>query len=865
MNSKTQTILAQLKKVKTSVKGWTACCPAHEDSNPSLSIDEGDDGKVLLHCHVGCKTEEIVAALGLTMADLFPESESKADSPRSKPSRADADPDRNWPNIATQFAKQFSSEYMQQLALILGLPVEAFEAMPLIGYYLKSDCFTFPETDAKGKVIGIITRRLRDGQKKALKGSKRGLSTPLGWQDRPGPVYLVEGPSDTLAMTAAGLSAVGRPSNTGGVAYLVVLLGSIPNDREIVVVGENDQKENGLWPGRHGAESVAVALSEQLHRPVKIAFPPEESKDVRAWLVNANHGETSWCVRGEALSSILLANSREIDREMKSTPTSSPPTIIIGTDEYRVNEEAIKALQNEPTLFQRGGNLVHVVEQECHSEEADAIRREAGSAVIRDLPKPLLREKLAQNAIWLKEDARSKDALKPAHPPHWTIDAVYARGQWPGIRKLRSIATHPIILPDGSVLASNGYHKGTGVLTRLPRDLSITVPDQPTKADVDKALQILLDPFTDFPFADSTHKASLLAGLLTPLGWHAFEGSAPLFLIDKNVRGAGAGLLADVVAYILTGHRFPVMTYTNDCEELRKRITSIAIQGGQMVLLDNVTGEIGNSVLDAALTSTTWKDRLLGENRMYDGPLEVCWWATGNNVQLRADTSRRICHIRMETPEERPELRGNFKYPNLLEFVKAHRSSILSAALTIMRGWFVAGKPKHNFDGWGSFQPWSNLIREIVVFSGMPDPGETRLALQDSADIEASAMQVIIDGIERMDPARKGLSTATIIQRLKAVNDDSESWMSEVKSAVEELCGKLESKNLGTKFRSLKNRNFNGKMLMVAGTDRTKTSLWKVSQVAFIPPNHNYIAVHKAEIAQPAVRPTQLIQAYYCR
>jgi len=50
---------------------YMARCPAHEDLNPSLSITEGDDGQVLVHCFAGCKITEIVAAIGLEEKDLF--------------------------------------------------------------------------------------------------------------------------------------------------------------------------------------------------------------------------------------------------------------------------------------------------------------------------------------------------------------------------------------------------------------------------------------------------------------------------------------------------------------------------------------------------------------------------------------------------------------------------------------------------------------------------------------------------------------------------------------------------------------------------------------------------------------------------
>jgi 5S rRNA maturation endonuclease (ribonuclease M5) len=67
-------LLDRLERVKRAGKGWEACCPAHEDRNPSLSISVGDDGRVLLFCHAGCSVDAIVAKLGLSLSDLFVES-----------------------------------------------------------------------------------------------------------------------------------------------------------------------------------------------------------------------------------------------------------------------------------------------------------------------------------------------------------------------------------------------------------------------------------------------------------------------------------------------------------------------------------------------------------------------------------------------------------------------------------------------------------------------------------------------------------------------------------------------------------------------------------------------------------------------
>lgn len=67
-------LLSLLSNVKRTRPGhWIAACPAHDDKSPSLAIRELDDGRVLLYCFAGCSAAEILAAIGLTLEDLFPE------------------------------------------------------------------------------------------------------------------------------------------------------------------------------------------------------------------------------------------------------------------------------------------------------------------------------------------------------------------------------------------------------------------------------------------------------------------------------------------------------------------------------------------------------------------------------------------------------------------------------------------------------------------------------------------------------------------------------------------------------------------------------------------------------------------------
>jgi hypothetical protein len=67
-----ETLITKLSGVKATGKGrWMACCPAHEDGSPSLSIREMDDGRVLIYDFGGCSALEVLGAVGLEMTDLF--------------------------------------------------------------------------------------------------------------------------------------------------------------------------------------------------------------------------------------------------------------------------------------------------------------------------------------------------------------------------------------------------------------------------------------------------------------------------------------------------------------------------------------------------------------------------------------------------------------------------------------------------------------------------------------------------------------------------------------------------------------------------------------------------------------------------
>ena len=79
-------ILPLLTKARQRQPGqWSACCPGHDDKRPSLSVRETPEGAVLVHCFSGCSADAVVAALGLSLADLFPPRKLSGNGPKRQP------------------------------------------------------------------------------------------------------------------------------------------------------------------------------------------------------------------------------------------------------------------------------------------------------------------------------------------------------------------------------------------------------------------------------------------------------------------------------------------------------------------------------------------------------------------------------------------------------------------------------------------------------------------------------------------------------------------------------------------------------------------------------------------------------------
>jgi hypothetical protein len=219
-----EVVLARLERVKRNGTGWDAACPAHHDRDPSLSVGVGDEERVLLHCHAGCSTAEILEALGLRESDLFSSNGHKAE--RAIVSRYDY------------------------------LDAEAHLVYQVVRFAPKE--FRQRRPDGRGgwiwnlKGVERVLYRLPDVRTAVAAGGR---------------VYVTEGEKDADAAAALGETATTNPGGAGKWRdeYSDALRGA----SEILVVADND--EAGIRHAQQVEQSIRSRLGADT--PVRVVLP----------------------------------------------------------------------------------------------------------------------------------------------------------------------------------------------------------------------------------------------------------------------------------------------------------------------------------------------------------------------------------------------------------------------------------------------------------------------------------------------------------------------------------------------------------------------------------------------------------------
>ncbi len=223
---------------------------------------------------------------------------------------------------------------------------------------------------------------------------------------------------------------------------------------------------------------------------------------------------------------------------MRTTPGPSSPS-------WRVRSRMRSTRSSRPS-FERGG-LFQRANQIVFLGEAPVItadKREVSAMRIFERGEHALAEDIAEAACLMKWDGRAEDFVV-TNPPSWLVRTLQQRTGAFRFPILTAVINAPTLRPDGSLLATPGYDKATGLFYD-PRGVDFPpIPSRPTKADADRALAELGDLISGFPFDGPADYAVALSAIVTACVRQAIR-SAPMHAFSAPVAGSGKTKLVDI-------------------------------------------------------------------------------------------------------------------------------------------------------------------------------------------------------------------------------------------------------------------------------------------------------------------------------
>jgi len=440
----------------------------------------------------------------------------------------------------------------------------------------------------------------------------------------------------------------------------------------------------------------------------------------RAWLRGASREELATAVRRlrERFPELDLLAAAELltvgTADSRAAEDEPPPEIVVNNRQLRdVVDDAWDALlgsRHGRSVLRHGDGLVFVPRQTAR----------AGDPVsIQPLDQPLLTALLNRAATWLRvfDEGKTQNTRQPADVSRDMLALPHRR-----VPRMAGLTRVPPMRPDGSVAAGAGLDLDSGLLHVADPGVITALaelPEAPGPEDVVAALHLLtVELFGDFPFARPSDRAHALAALLHPFVRHLVRGPTPLHLVEAPSEGTGKGLLANVVHLVAVGAIAPPTPLPTSEEEVRKKITATLMAAPAVVLLDNIGHVLDSPSLAAALTTSVWTDRLLGQTKMVTTPNRALWLATGNNPVLSRENARRTARIRLDADVEQPWLRDGFRHKDLLGWTRTHRPALVVAVFTILRSWAQAGRPRGSVT-LGSFEDWAAVIGGVLAHVGI--------------------------------------------------------------------------------------------------------------------------------------------------
>ena len=305
----------------------------------------------------------------------------------------------------------------------------------------------------------------------------------------------------------------------------------------------------------------------------------------------------------------------------------------------------------------------------------------------------------------------SRDTPEDANPA--IAAAILAKHGSRDFRKLTAVCTAPILRLDGRIIDTPGHDEETGLLYTTTEVNPLKVPVSPTPEQALDALALLWHPLRLFPLVDDVARGVVLQALLSAVLRPSLP-TCPGTGFDAPTAASGKTLLARCIAMLATGQDAPILPPATEEDECRKRLTTALRSSRAVLIWDNIRDPFGNAAIDAFLTAANYHDRILGASEDVMLPNRSLFLCTGNNLTLTGDTFRRILIARIDAKDEKPYTR-EFNFDPLL-LVQRDRQKLAVAALTIVRAYFTAGRPKSAPGRTASFEHWDDLVRQPLCW-----------------------------------------------------------------------------------------------------------------------------------------------------
>ena len=417
-------------------------------------------------------------------------------------------------------------------------------------------------------------------------------------------------------------------------------------------------------------------------------------------------------------------------------PSGRPTIRITAGDLPRVVGEGEMAVINARLpLYQRGSMVV----RPTHSPISIADGRKIQAPRLITVTRHHIAEAMTFAATWERFDSRAEDWVNTDCPLR-VADTYLARdGLW-HLPVLTGIINGPTLRPDGSALDQPGYDAATGLLYDPQGVAFPTIPANPDHRQATAALEYLKRLIATFPFVSDADRSVALSAILTTAIRRSLP-SAPLHGFNAPAAGSGKSLLVDIASMIVSGRPASVIAQGKTEEEMEKRLGAALIAGDPLISIDNCEIGLGGELLCQALTQPMLKVRLLGKSINVEVPSSAAMFATGNNLTLVGDMTRRALRCTLDAGVERPELREFDHDP--LAMIAANRGDYLAAALTILRAFHLAGRPRQRAP-LGSFGEWSSWVRDALIWLGEADPCITMDQIR-GADPRLEALTAVVE------------------------------------------------------------------------------------------------------------------------